>query len=138
MKRLYLSKMTLADGEAMSAIERAIDAGEAGTDATFSVVSKINPDGTLGHPYALVVVEARRHNALIAHPDNYVLPEFPLDARIGVIHAATKTTMRNALAQRGFPLETLDDDNDSFRGLVRAIGRAIQPAFDETAFDSGQ
>ncbi|MGL4477373.1 MAG: hypothetical protein ACRCVK_03910, partial [Aeromonas veronii] len=120
MKRLYLSKITLADGEAISAAERIIDSGALGADVAYNITTRINPDGSLGHPQALLIVDAKNHAALLADPDTYALPDFPFDAQIGAMHRATKDKMRTSIQARGFTLQELDDNADSYRGLVRA------------------
>lgn len=63
-----------------------------------------------------------------------VLPDFPLDGKVSALHQPTKVAMRGVLEKHGLPV-SLADNADGFRDVVRGIGRAINPAFDEDRFD---
>ena len=43
--------------------------------------------------------------------------------------------MKAALVRRGLNADSLVDAKDGFREVVRGIGQAIDPAFDENRFD---
>lgn len=63
-----------------------------------------------------------------------VLPDFPLDAKVGAMHSVTKTKMRNSLTKHGIPT-SIADNADGFRDVVRGIGKIVNPNFVEDAFD---
>lgn len=95
----------------------------------------VDPDTgipTLGWGFALVSSNdmARFKN----DKDIDVLPDFPLDAKVGAMHAATKASMRSALVKYGIPT-SISDNADGFRDVIRGIGRKVNPNFVEDSFD---
>lgn len=96
------------------------------------------PTGPDGHPtstWALVMVATQNHGPVRARQGVDALPEFPLDGKVSAINAATKTAMENALSRRNLPANTIVDGKDGYRDVIRAIGRANAPGFDENNFD---
>jgi hypothetical protein len=87
------------------------------------------------HTWALVLVAAKDHAAVRAHAGVDPLPDFPLDGKVQAINAATKGLMKAALTRRGLNADNLVDAKDGFREVVRGIGKAIDPVFDEDRFD---
>lgn len=95
---------------------------------------KIGPDGKPASAYALVLVAAINHLPLLTDPEIDALPDFPKDAKVNAMHAATKTAMRAAMTKRGIP--TADVDNaDGYRDVIRSIGRGLNGNFHEDNFD---
>lgn len=135
MKRIYLSKITLEDGQAITAVERIADSGAAGDNVKFTSTIAIAPDGTLPYQYALMMVDCPDHGPFIADPGNFALPDYPYDAQIAMMYGPTKDALRKGLKDRGFALESFDDNSDSYRGLIRALGQTIMPEFTEHNFD---
>lgn len=91
-----------------------------------------------GHPvhtWALVLVAAKDHAALRKLTGVDPLPDFPLDGKVSAINAATKGQMKAALVRRGLNADSLVDAKDGFREVVRGIGQALDPVFDENKFD---
>lgn len=85
--------------------------------------------------YALVVVAAKNHAPLLADSRIRALPDFPLDAKVQAMQAATKSAMRGLLSARGVPTSVLDNA-DGYRDAIRGIGRVLDNAFDENNFDA--
>jgi hypothetical protein len=63
-----------------------------------------------------------------------LLPDFALDAKVSAMHTPTRVLMRAMLQRRGLNPGWLDNA-DGFRDVVRNIGQALEPAFDENFFD---
>lgn len=95
---------------------------------------KIGPDGKPASAYALVLVAAINHVPLLSDADLDALPDFPKDAKVNAMHAATKTAMRAAMTRRGIPTDSADNA-DGYRDVIRAIGRALNSNFHEDNFD---
>ena len=95
-----------------------------------------HPDyGKPVHTWALVMVAAKDHAAVRTHPGVDSLPDFPLDGKVSAINQATKGLMKAALVRRGLDADALVDAKDGFRDVIRGIGRALEPVFDENRFD---
>ncbi len=71
---------------------------------------------------ALCVVNIRNHAALAAKSGVDILPDFPLDSKVGSMHQATKLAMRARLVARGIDA-AVTDNADGFRDIVNHIGR---------------
>lgn len=95
-----------------------------------------HPDyGKPAHTWALVLVAAKDHAAVRQHAGVDPLPDFPLDGKVSAINAATKGQMKAALVRRGLNADAIVDAKDGFREVVRGIGQALDPVFDENKFD---
>lgn len=95
-----------------------------------------HPDyGKPVHTWALVLVAAKDHAAVRARTGVDPLPDFPLDGKVSAINAATKSQMKAALTRRGLNADAIVDAKDGFRDVVRGIGQALDPVFDENKFD---
>jgi hypothetical protein len=84
-------------------------------------------------PWALVVV----CHAIAVPPVSPALadalPDFPHDAKVSAMHAATKAAMVSAMTKRGIPSDIVTSA-DGYRDVIRGIGRRIDPAFHEDTF----
>lgn len=95
----------------------------------------VDPDTgipTLGYGFALV--SSKDMARFRSDRDIDVLPDFPLDGKLTALHGPTKAAMKSALAKHGIAA-TIVDGADGFRDVVREIGRTVNPAFIEDAFD---
>lgn len=92
------------------------------------------PDGKPLKPWALVIVAAKNHAALIADPDIDDLPDFPLDGKVSSVHTATKNAMKAKMEKRGIATGFVDG-TDGYREVIRGIGKLLDPTFDENNFD---
>lgn len=105
-----------------------------------AAVAAVMPDNDpqTGRPlvsWCLAIVSATNHAPILADARNDRMPDFPLDGKVNAINAAAKGLMRAALIRRGLDADALIDGKDGFREVVRGIGRALSPVFDENAFD---
>jgi hypothetical protein len=94
-----------------------------------------NPDGTPASTWALCIVAAKDHNMLRNDSRIDALPDFPMDGKVSAINNATKGLMKAALTRRNLNANTLVEDKDGYRDVIRGIGRALEPAFSEDKFD---
>lgn len=93
-------------------------------DAAYSVVAS-PPDPQTGEPIdkdCLLAVNAKGHSALGALENVELMPDFPLDSKVGSMHVATKQAMRTFLIARGVP-GSVTDNADGFRDIVEYIAR---------------
>lgn len=109
-----------------------------GVDA--SAIIPTHPAGPPHHgapiySWCLAIVATKDHAAVRAHPGVDPLPDFPLDGKVSAINQATKGLMKAALVRRGLNADALVDAKDGFREVIRGIGKAVEPAFDENRFD---
>lgn len=129
-RRYYLSRVDLVpDGESGDMMTK-LKASDYGQVLASNI--KLNQDGTLAFPWALCVVEAKNHAALLADPDIMGFPVYALDAKVSAMHGPTKTAMVNALAARGINTAFIGSA-DGFREVIRTLGRMHNPAFDENS-----
>jgi hypothetical protein len=91
----------------------------------------INPDGTLGKTWGLVFADFEDQSDALAVPGVYAMPEVEYDARVSTMSGATSTAMFLAFTERGIPL-TIAPSERAYRQVIRALGRLIEPGFDET------
>lgn len=135
MQRLFLSNIVTVD-----------IGGETFTGPAIDILRK--PDGTFFWPEGTT----KRHLdytgfdwtlSVVTHPINVpipndprvdMLPDYSLDAKVSAMHAPTLSAMKQAMSKRGISTGFLDDRVDGFREVVRAIGQAINPGFNESYF----
>lgn len=133
MKRWVISKIVLDDVSGESVYRMAI---QRYPDFSY-VFGEIPTDPETGIPtkeFGFALVASDDMHRFADDPDVYVLPDFPLDAKVGAMHAATKTKMRSYLAKYGIPT-SIADNADGFRDVIRGIGQIINPNFIEDSFD---
>jgi hypothetical protein len=87
--------------------------------------------------YCLCVVNVKNHVALAAKRDVDLLPEFPLDSKVGAMHQATKLALRARLVARGLP-GSVTDNADGFRDILNHVARTAlaNPGFDADNFSA--
>lgn len=130
MKRYYLSNI-VGTGDDMDPYRPKV------ADHGVSWVGVIPSDPVTGKPvstWALVLVEAINHAALLADGAIDALPVFPLDGKVSAIQTATKNAMVSDLQARGIDTAFIGNA-DGYRDVIRGIGRTLEPAFDENHFD---
>lgn len=93
-----------------------------------------NPDGTPKRPWALVVIAGPRMDLIANNQDVDLLPDVPLDLKIGSMQSVTKLKMAQALTARGIDMSGLGNI-DGVRDLVRMIGQLHEQTFNEAGFD---
>ena len=97
----------------------------------------IPSDPKTGHPtseWALVVVNAKNHSALLADGAIDALPDFPLDGKVSSVHTVTKNAMINKMKKRGIKTSFIAG-TDGYREVIRGVGRLLDEQFDENNFD---
>lgn len=130
MKRYYLSDI-IGDGTEENPFRPAV------ADLGVAWSGSIPTDPDTGKPlktWALVIVSAANHAALRADNRIAALPDFPLDGKVSAINTTTKNGMLNALTKRGIDTSFVGNA-DGYRDVIRGVGRAADPVFDENNFD---
>lgn len=130
MKRYYISPIVGTGDETDPYRPKVADHG-------VSWVGVIPSDPVTGKPistWALVVVEAINHAALLADSAIDALPEFPLDGKVSAINTGTKNTMVSRLQARGIDTAFIGN-SDGYRDVIRGIGVQLDPTFNENNFD---
>lgn len=128
-KRYYISPI-IGDGSENNPYRpKVADHGVAWSGAIPS-----GPDGKPTSSWALVIVAAKNHAAIIADKDIDDLPEFPLDGKVSAIQTQTKNAMKSKMEKRGISTAFVDG-TDGYREVIRGIGRQLEPTFDENNFD---
>ncbi len=94
------------------------------------------PTNEQGHPvfaWSLVLVASKEHASL--RGDNRIdpLPDFPLDGRMNAINQAASAALSAALLKRSIAVSY--GGTDGYRDVIRAIGRKLEPTFNENNFD---
>lgn len=100
-------------------------------------VGSIPSDPTTGRPlftFALALVAAANHASILADQAIDALPDFPLDGKVSAINTGTKNRMVAALQARGIYTAFIGN-SDGYRDVIRGIGKALDPDFDENHFD---
>lgn len=129
MKRYYISPI-IGDGTEFNPYRAKIaDYGV----ATVSVIAS-DPTGKPLLSYALALVSATNHGRILADAAIDALPDFPLDGKVSAINTATKNAMIAKLQARGIDTSFIGNA-DGYRDVIRGIGQAIEPAFNENNFD---
>lgn len=130
MKRYYLSPI-IGDGSESDSFRPKI------ADYGVSWVGVIPSDPVTGRPlheFALVLVEAVNHAAILADTTIDALPDFPLDGKVSAINTATKNRMISTLERRGIDTSFVSNA-DGYRDMIRGIGKGLDLNFDENHFD---
>lgn len=91
-----------------------------------------NADGTSSKPWTLSIVEAANHTDLLADPEIYGLPVFDLDGKLSGMGHDARAELTAKATELGVPANLLQNA-DTYRGVIDAIGRQIDPAFDVDA-----
>ena len=128
-KRYYLTDI-IGDGTEENPFRPAV------ADLGVSWVGSI-PTGDDGRPlksWALVMVAAQNHALVRTKPGVDALPDFPLDGKLNSINQSARQGLDQALTKRGLS-PTIYNGADGYRDVIRAVGRANDPAFDENNFD---
>lgn len=132
MKRYYLSKI-IGDGRSPETAFKP----KIGLIPGLNYVSEIKSDPVTGSPaeqFALCLVAARNHSAILADADNRALPDVPLDVKMNAINASTKSKFVDDLAFFGIDSAFINSA-DGFRDSVRYLGKRLNANFDENNFD---
>lgn len=106
-------------------------------DYGVSWAGSIPSNPNTGHPtspWALVIVNAKNHAALLADGTIDALPDFPLDGKVSSVHTATKNAMINKMQARGIDTSFIAG-TDGYREVIRGVGKILDPQFDENNFD---
>jgi hypothetical protein len=92
-------------------------------------------DGQPDAPFCLMIVQAKNHQALNSVPSVYLMPEFPLDAKVSAMHGPTRTQLRNRLQQVGINTSQFDG-TDGYRDVLTliAVNRLGNTGFNADAF----
>lgn len=130
MKRYYLSKI-VGDGLTPNTAYRPKVAVH-GVSWTGQIPT--DSDGKPLKQWALVIVDATNHSALLADPGIEAFPDFPLDGKVSAMHTPTKAAMVAMLKAAGVDTSFVQN-TDGFREVVRGVGKQFSPDFDENNFD---
>lgn len=122
-KRYYLCDV-IGDGSEENPLRPAV------ADMGVNWVGEISEDGTK----CLVLVSTVNHGPIMASKKADALPVFPLDAKTNAMNSAAKNALMAAMEKRGFATGYISGA-DGYREVVRGIGRAINPNFNENNFD---
>lgn len=129
-KRYYISPI-IGDGSEFNPFRPKV------ADYGVSWAGSIPSDPNTGQPlstWALVVVNAKNHAALLADDAINALPDFPLDGKVSSVHTATKNNMIAKMKKRGINTAFIDS-TDGYREVIRGVGKILDPQFDENNFD---
>lgn len=129
MKRYYVCDV-IGDGSDDSPYRAAVSDHR----VSHVAVIPVGPDGRPARPWCLALAAAASHGPLLADRRLDALPDFPLDGKVSSMHGPTRTAMALALQRRGIDTAFLQG-TDGYREVVRTLGRLLDPAFDENAFD---
>ncbi len=83
-------------------------------------------------PWALVLVEAADHSALLADPYCYALPDVPMDVTVDAIDPNKVDALQSKLMTLGVATSVITGAT-SFRDIVRGIGQFLVPSFSDTS-----
>lgn len=125
MKRYYLCDV-IGDGTGDNPWRPAIDTikGEEGEMRSFEV--------NVLTGQSIAVVDGREdHSKLIATSKVDVLPDVPMNLKLSEIQILTDN-IEVKIANRGFSKEW--NNSNSFRDMLRSVGKQINPNFDENNF----
>lgn len=103
-----------------------IDQSAAGNISGLSVVTgDTSIDPNTGQPVdmdCLLCLNARNHAIFASLAGVDLLPDFPLDSKVGSMHAATKQAMKARLLARGVPA-SITDNADGFRDIIEHVAK---------------
>jgi hypothetical protein len=106
----------------------------AGQNAGVVSLIPTGPDGKPIARWCLCLVDAPNLTAVLADAAVGALPDFPLDVKVNAMALQTRLALTAVLA--AFQVDTgIVVRADAFRNVVRAIGQALDPSFDENNFD---
>lgn len=129
-KRFYLSPYVQAPGP----LGQLTWLPKVTTDAQVAGWTSIAPsDGGNAVTWALVLVNAADHTALLADATARALPDLTLDT---AITAAQATAINSALVKFGMSNSITANAGDTLRQLLRAIGSLRLKNFDEALFSA--
>lgn len=99
-----------------------------------------NQDGSPRYGFAFCRVAAVNFTAVLAITNSYAFPDFPLDSQMSGMESEARTGMVQSVEAynmdgQGFNLVADHDDTDSFRQVIEAIAKQIEPAFNANTFD---
>lgn len=107
--------------------------------ADFGVgVVALIPTNAQGQPtsaWALCLVNAPNHTALLSDRDIKALPDFPLDAKFEAMSGPAISAGVAALSHFDIPLAELETEH-GYREFIRSLGQRLEPAFNESNFDT--
>lgn len=130
-KRYYMCDI-IGDGSEFNPYRPAV------ADHGVAWVGSIPTDPNTGAPtqtWALVLVATGNHAKLRGRQDIDPLPDFPLDGQAAAIAAAERGAMKAAMRRRNLGANAIVDGRDGYRHVIRALGKAADPNFDENKFD---
>jgi hypothetical protein len=94
------------------------------------------PNGADGRPLfnrALCIVASADHTQLVADGAIDRFPDLSLDAQMSSLTNAERTRIRNFLTNRNIAITFTN--TDTYRSVLRKIGRHFDARFDENRFD---
>lgn len=129
-KRYYISPI-VGDGTEFNPFRPKV------ADYGVAWAGSIPSDPVTGRPtsaWALVVVNAKNHAALLADGAIDALPDFPLDGKVRSVHTATKNNMVSKMKKRGIDTAFIAGTG-GYREVIRGVGKLLDAQFDENNFD---
>jgi len=134
MKRYYLSPI-VGSGTKADPFR-----AKAATFPAVNVASIIPSNPLTGaplFPWALVVVATASHTPLLADTTLTPLPDLSLDAILSTLSASQRAALFAALDAKAIDRQGLSNQT-AYREVLRRIGRHLNAAFTENAFDVGE
>jgi len=95
--------------------------------------SAVIPTGADGHPtsaWALCVVEAPDHTALIADSELDALPPLTIDENLSRLSVGARAVLLDKLTTLGIDITGIDQDT-TFRTVLRRLGQHLDAKFHE-------
>lgn len=93
-----------------------------------------NPDGTPKKAWALVLVNAVDHTALLADNQIKAIPDLSLDATWGTLSTPQRNAAKNAIEAEGIDLSWVNNQT-TIRKILRYLGQEQESGFNENKFD---
>lgn len=87
--------------------------------------------------WCLCIVNVINHAALLQDGRFDTLADMGLDGKVTAIGGAVVTRIRNALTKRGIDAQSIFQNADTYRDVIREIGKKLQKDFTPNNFDIG-
>lgn len=100
--------------------------------------SIIPTDPVTGAPtatWAICIVDAADHTALLADSSLFSFPNATPDTQISTLSNQERNRMRNGLSQFGLDPNLVNQSN-TMRDLVNSLGKLLEPTFDPDKFNA--
>lgn len=88
----------------------------------FSIITSGFTSGQPDVTWCLLVTSVKNHQSVAALSDVFLMPDYPLDAKMNAMQSGTKAAMESALSARGIPSSSLSSA-DGYRDVMHEIGR---------------